>query len=131
MQTILLYTATGQYNLGDEVITQAEIEFLGEKIPSVTIVLPTYNPESVLKKSSRVVYRSYFPNAITKKPIANLLAAWFLIWDTFRSSAVLIGGGGLIFDREAGKSFGRLINQWKLRVWIAKLFGKPIYTVGL
>jgi polysaccharide pyruvyl transferase WcaK-like protein len=43
MRRILLYTAAGQANLGDEYILQTELAYLTERYPAAQITIATYD----------------------------------------------------------------------------------------
>jgi polysaccharide pyruvyl transferase WcaK-like protein len=43
MRRILLYTAAGQANLGDEYILQTELAYLTERYPTAQITIATYD----------------------------------------------------------------------------------------
>lgn len=45
---VLIMTATGCYNLGDEIILKAEVEFIKSQYENVDITVFTYDPKSTL-----------------------------------------------------------------------------------
>lgn len=45
---VLIMTATGCYNLGDEIILKAEVEYLVSRYINIDIVVFTYDKESTL-----------------------------------------------------------------------------------
>lgn len=73
-----------------------------------------------MPRDETIEYISYFPNHAKTKPLQNI---WYFL-RTFlvvrKSDAVIVGGGGLLYDNEDGQSFDRLLSQWKLRVRIVE-----------
>lgn len=129
-----LFTATGAYNLGDELILLQEYTYLKSRHPDATFSVFTYDTKSsLLPIDEAIEYVSYFPNQARTKPLRNL---WYLL-RTFlvirKSDAVIVGGGGLLYDNEDGQSFDKLLSQWKLRVKIAEFFNKPLiyWSLGI
>ena len=47
MRRILLYTAAGQANLGDELILEVELEYLKGRYPEACITIATYDPSGI------------------------------------------------------------------------------------
>ncbi len=63
MQRIVLYTATGAENLGDECILLAEYRFLRARYPDTEIRIASYNASSqILPSDPKITFFSYFPN---------------------------------------------------------------------
>ncbi|MDD2916542.1 MAG: polysaccharide pyruvyl transferase family protein [Candidatus Gracilibacteria bacterium] len=129
-----LLTATGAYNLGDELILLQEYEFIKKRHPEATFSVFTYDKKSsLLPRDETIEYISYFPNHAKTKPLQNI---WYFL-RTFlvvrKSDAVIVGGGGLLYDNEDGQSFDRLLSQWKLRVRIVEFLGKPLiyWSLGI
>ncbi|HBB27090.1 TPA: hypothetical protein DCZ36_01160 [Candidatus Gracilibacteria bacterium] len=129
-----LFTATGAYNLGDELILLQEYEYLKNRYKNASFSFFTYDEKSsLLPEDPMIEYLSYFPNHLKTRPIHNI---WYLLQTilTIRSSdAIIVGGGGLLYDNEEGQSFEKIVRQWKLRVWLAKFFGKPLtyWSLGI
>lgn len=129
-----LFTATGAYNLGDELILLQEYVYLRNRHPEATFSVFTYDEKSsLLPEDPAIEYLHYFPHHSKTRPLQNI---WYLIQTilVIRSSDfIIIGGGGLLYDNEEGQSFEKLLRQWKLRVWLAKFFGKPIvyWSLGI
>lgn len=69
----------------------------------------------------------YFPHALRRRPIANILTLFATIREIWRADMVVFGGGGLIYDNEPGQSYAKLRAEWLLRVWLARLLRRPIY----
>ncbi len=129
-----LFTATGAYNLGDELILLQEYTYLKNRHPEATFSVFTYDSAStLLPEDDAIEYLSYFPNHIRTKPLQNMWYAFQMIWAIYRSDAVIIGGGGLLYDNEEGQSFDRLLAPWKLRVRIIRFLRKPIiyWSLGI
>lgn len=92
MKNILIYAATGEYNLGDECIIFSEVEYLRNRYPEAIITIASYDPRSTLLPASDTVrYISYFPNDIRHKPIGNIVAFWKNLLQIYRSDLVIIG----------------------------------------
>jgi polysaccharide pyruvyl transferase WcaK-like protein len=129
---VLIMTATGSYNLGDEVILHEEMKFLhGHYGEMVDFVIFTHDRKSALFQDEEVTWAKYFPSGFMRNPLANI---WYLlrnIWIIARADIMIIGGGGLIFDNEEGVSFDALLFQWWLRTKIARMAGTTIVFLGI
>ena len=129
---ISLLTATGAYNLGDELILREEYEYLQDRYLEGYFTIFTDNSESsLLPKCSNIRYISYFPNHIKSRPFQNIVYLIQNILAIRSSDLIVIGGGGLIYDNESGQSFDRLLTKWKIRIWLADFFHKPIFYWSL
>lgn len=126
---ISIFTATGHYNLGDELILLQEYEVLKEKYPNANFYIFTYNKKSSLIED-KVKYVKYFPNNIKKKPFKNIKYLWKNIVAIYKSDLIIIWGGWLIYESEI-QSSSFPIMQWKFRVFLAKLFGKKIVYLSI
>lgn len=129
-----LFTATGAYNLGDELILLQEYEYLHNRYPEATFTIFTYDRKgSLLPADPSIKYVCYFPDHIRTRPIQNILAFFETLFAIYASDRIIIGGGGLIYDNEEGQSFDMLVLQWWIRVWIVKFFRKPIiyWSLGI
>lgn len=134
MKRILIYTATGEFNLGDECIVTSEVEHLRKRFPEAHIEVVTYNPESTLLSSDpNIEMISYFPNTIRKHPLKNIVAFFQNIVSTFRADLIVVGGGGIFYDTESGQSFDKLRREWSLRFFFLQLFRKPVvfWSIGI
>ncbi len=129
---ISILTASGKYNLGDELILAEEFRHLKNHFPRATFSVFTYDTESLLINDSQIETMTFFPNKIKQKPLKNIIYFFQNIWTIFRSDLIVIGGGGLIYDRETQKNMLPMF-QWKARVFLAKLFRKKIlwWAVGI
>ena len=125
-------TATGSYNLWDEIILREELKFLhGHYGEMVDFTVFTHDKKSALFQDESVTWAMYFPHAFWRHPIANI---WYLIaniWRISRADILLIGWGGLLFDNEEGVSFSRLLSQWYFRTKIARMMGTTIVYLGI
>lgn len=129
-----LFTATGAYNLGDELILLQEYLYLKNRHPEATFSVFTYDrASSLLPEDGAIEYLSYFPNHMRTKPLQNIWYAFRMIFAIHRSDAVIIGGGGLLYDNEEGQSFDKLLAPWKLRVRIIRFLHKPLiyWSLGI
>jgi polysaccharide pyruvyl transferase WcaK-like protein len=129
---VLIMTATGSYNLWDEIILREELKFLhGHYGEMVDFTVFTHDKKSALFQDDSVHWSKYFPHGLFRNPLANI---WYLlvnVWKISRADILLIGGGGVIFDNEEGVSFTNLINQWYFRTKIARLSGTTIVYLGI
>ncbi len=120
-------TATGSYNLWDEIILQEELKFLHWHYwEMVDFIVFTHDRKSSLIQDESIHWTKYFPHGLFRNPLANI---WYLIrnvWLIVRADFMIIGWWGIIFDNEAGISFNNLINQWWFRTKIARLSGTTI-----
>lgn len=125
-------TATGSYNLWDEVILKEELNFLhGHYGEMVDFTIFTHDKKSALFQDDSIAWTTYFPHAFFRNPIANI---WYFIvnvWKICRADILIIGGWGLVFDNEEGVSFGTLIRQWYFRTKLARLAGTTIVYLGI
>lgn len=131
---ISLLTATGAYNLGDELILAQEHEYLNARYPGAIFHVFTYDPESsLLPKDKKIRDISYFPNNLRKHPFANIAFFFENLITLATSDLIVIGGGGLIYDNESGQSFSKLLTEWKIRIFIARLFHIPVlyWSLGI
>lgn len=133
---ILLFTATGAENLGDELITLTEIQYLQKLYQSCHITVFSHDilrtkrfllSQNVSLEKIRI--QEYFPNYLRKRPLRNIWLLWETIIAIKESQHVYIGGGGLLYGKsEEGHSPLRL---WWMRARIAKFFRKPITYLSL
>ena len=129
MKRVLLYTATGCGNLGDECILLAEYRLLREFFGDGTeFAVATYfgKEGDLLPEDKNIVRFSYFPNGFFAHPIRNIGYFFRNAYEMVRADAVVIGGGGLFYDTEAGQSFRKQRLEWAIRIRLAKLFRKII-----
>lgn len=129
---ILIMTATGKSNLGDELILREEIRFLRSRYGDVSITVCTYNPKvHLIADPSGIRFISYFPNHLLTRPLQNIWYFFSNILTIYRSDIVIVGGGGIIFDNEPGISFGNLLRQWYFRTKIARIAGTLLLFWGI
>ena len=124
-------TASGDFNLWDELILQEEVKFLQKHYGNVAITAFTYDFASPIIKDPSVRFLHYFPTNFWKNPIGNI---WYLIrniWTISRADILVIGWGGILFDNEPGVSFSKLISQWAFRVKIARISGTTLLFWGI
>lgn len=92
MKNILIYAATGEYNLGDECIISSEVEYLKNRFPDAIITIASYDSRSTLLPISESIrHISYFPNNIRRQPFKNIGAFWKNLLQIYRSDLVIIG----------------------------------------
>lgn len=134
MKNILIYTATGEYNLGDECILASEVAYLRKRFPVATIRIVTYDPlSSLVPVDPEISTISYFPNRIRKHPLKNFIAFFQNIVSIFQADMIVVGGGGIFYDTEFGQSFDTLRRTWSLRFFCMQLFKKPVvfWSIGI
>lgn len=133
---ILLFTATGAENLGDELITLCEIHHLLWLYPDTSITLFSHDImrtkrflRSQNTNQENITIQEYFPNYLKKKPLKNIKLFWETIKSIKNADRVFIGGGGLLYSRsEEGHSPLRL---WWMRVVLVKMLQKPLTYLSL
>lgn len=128
---ILLMTATGAYNLWDELILREEVNFLRSHYGNVEITIFTYDKKSSLIEGEDLHYVKYFPSGFFQNPIANIWYFFHNIITIWRADVLIIGGGGIIFDNEPGVSFGTLLWQWYFRIKTARIAGTTLLFWGI
>lgn len=79
MKTLILMTASGAENLGDELITLCEIEHFRNENTEMRIILFSHNPERSWRflRSQNISEKNltilpYFPTHIKKHPLKNI-----------------------------------------------------------
>jgi polysaccharide pyruvyl transferase WcaK-like protein len=72
-------------------------------------------------------YISYFPNHLRRSPLKNIGYLIQNIWAILRADLVIIGGGGLFYDGEAGQSFMSQKWGWGMRLFFIQLFQKKLF----
>lgn len=103
-------TATGSYNLGDEIILREELAFLhGHYGEMVDFTIFTHDKKSALFQDDSVTWATYFPHAFWSNPFANIGYFFMNIYRIWKADILIVGGGGLIFDNEEGISFDSLM----------------------
>lgn len=132
MKQILIYTASGKRNLGDELILLSEYQFLRARYGEARIVYATYDSRSnLLPKDPLVSSIGYFPDHIKQKFVRNIRTFIRSFFETRKSDLVIIGGGGLIYDDEQGQSFPKLLLEWSIRLAFARFWKVPVLFWGL
>lgn len=133
---ILLFTATGAENLGDELITLCEIRQLKSIYPSSSITIFSHDImrttrflQSQNPTLENIAIQEYFPNYLRKKPFRNIKLLWETLKTIKSTDHVYIGGGGLLYSRdEEGHSPIRL---WWMRAILIKILRKPLTYLSL
>lgn len=129
---IVLFAASGAYNLGDEAIVRSEIAFLRDRYPGVRIAVSTYDPRSTLLPETWGIRSfSYFPNGLRKRPFANLGYLLRTVREIFTADLVVIGGGGILYDNEGAQSFPKQVFEWRIRTFLARCFRKRVLFWGI
>lgn len=88
----LLMTATGSYNLGDEIILQEELRFLqGHYGTAVSFKVFTHDPKSAFFADPDAPFITYFPHAFWRNPFANIFYFIQNIWLIMKADILIIG----------------------------------------
>lgn len=87
---ILIMTASGAYNLGDELILQEEVRFLQKHYVNVDITAFTYDPKSAILNDPSVHFVHYFPTNFWKNPFANIAYLIRNIWIIAKAEILVI-----------------------------------------
>ncbi|MCA9378450.1 hypothetical protein KC711_06255 [Candidatus Peregrinibacteria bacterium] len=79
MKKIILMTALGAGNLGDELIAWCEYQYIREHFPRAKLSVYTYHETSGLfaklaDKDHLVCMKKYFPSDIRKHPLKNIVS---------------------------------------------------------
>ncbi len=100
MNSIVLMTATGAENLGDELITLCEIQSFRDKNSDVNITLFSHDPSRTLRffrsqnlSEKNLTILSYFPTALRKHPLKNIIYFSKTIQSFWNAKHIYIGGG--------------------------------------
>ncbi len=136
MRKICLFTATGAENLGDELITLCEIREFLKYDANIHITLFSHDADRTRRfllfqklALENITIKEYFPSHIRKQPLKNLSLFWQTLKNIKKADHIFIGGGGLFYGRsEEGHS---PIKLWWMRIFLAKLFRKPITYLSL
>jgi polysaccharide pyruvyl transferase WcaK-like protein len=128
---IIIMTASGDYNLWDELILQEEVRFLQKHYGNVDITAFTYDKKSVIINDPSVHLIHYFPTSFFRKPLANIGYFFQNIWRIAKADILVIGWGGIIFDNEPGVSFSKLLTQWVYRVKVARIAWTTLLFWGI
>lgn len=102
---IVLFTATGAENLGDELITLCEIQSF-RALSETEITIFSHDRDRTKRffisqnmSLENITIREYFPNGIKKHPLKNLKLFWETLMTLKNTDRVYIGGGGLLYSR--------------------------------
>ena len=103
---IVLFTATGAENLGDELITLCEVRSFQSIFPAIHITIFSHDIERTRRfllsqkiSIENIVLKEYFPNNIRKHPLKNIYFLWHTIRSIQQADHVYIGGGGLLYGK--------------------------------
>lgn len=103
---IVLFTATGAENLGDELITLCEIQRFLSEDKNTQIILFSHDINRTKRfllsqkvSLEQVLFQEYFPNAFRTHPIRNMRLFWQTIVSIKNADHVYIGGGGLLYSK--------------------------------
>ncbi len=104
---IVLFTATGAENLGDELITLCEIQRFLLKDKDIQITLFSHDIQRTRRfllsqkiSLEHVYIQEYFPNAFRVHPLRNIRLFWQMLVSIKNTDQVYIGGGGLLYSKK-------------------------------
>ena len=131
---IVLFTATGAENLGDELITLCEIRYFQSIDKEITLF--SHDIERTRRfllaqkiSLADILIKEYFPNALRKQPFKNIKLFWETVKTIRNANHVYVGGGGLLYSKnEEGHSPLRL---WWMRAVLVHFFRKPLTYLSL
>jgi len=90
---ISILTASGKFNLGDELILKQEYTILKKFFPEASFSIFTYDRASTLFQNEKVEFISFFPNKIKSRPLQNVIYLIQNIIAIAKSNLVVMGGG--------------------------------------
>lgn len=133
---IVLFTATGAENLGDELITLCEIREFLKNNEETHITLFSHDIERTKRFLisqklwlNNINIKEYFPNALRKHPFRNIGLFWETVKAIKKSDHVYIGGGGLLYSKN--EEWRSPLRLWWMRVFLAQICRKPITYLSL
>lgn len=135
-RNIILMTATGAENLGDELITFCELIQLREKNPETTITLFSHDPSRTWRflrsqniEEENLKILPYFPTHIRENIWKNIIYFTKTLQSFFTADHIYIGGGGLLYGVK--EEWHSPILLWWLRAKMAKFLKKPVTYLSL
>lgn len=130
-KNIFIMVLSGAYNLGDELILRSEIDTFQSQNPDANFYISTYDENSFLGSKNNIHFLSFFPNNFKRHFLKNIGYFFKHIYATWKADRIIIGGGGIFFDNEPGISFQKNLLEWKIRLFFARLFRKPVTFLGI
>lgn len=130
MKKITICGYYGYRNVGDEAILEAIVGILKEKRPDLEIIVFSGNPEET--SAQHGVESVYIGENVTIRKFfnfKNISKTIHIVKTVFQSDLLLIGGGGIIHDR----NLHIIAKFWINKIILGKLFHKPImlYAPGV
>jgi polysaccharide pyruvyl transferase WcaK-like protein len=136
MKTLILMTASGAENLGDELITLCEIQNFRAENAEVKIMMFSHDPERSLRfirsqniEEKNLTILPYFPTYIKKHPLANIYYFFQTLRTIYISNHVYIWWGGLLYG--STEEWHSPLRLWWMRAKMAKMFGRPVTYLAL
>jgi len=136
MKTIILMTASGAENLGDELITLCEMQNFRAGNSEINIILFSHRPERTLRflrsqnfAEKNLIILPYFPMNIRHTPFENISYFFKTLRAIHRSQHIYVGGGWLLYS--ASEEWHSPLKLWWMRAILAKIFKKPITYLSL
>lgn len=133
---IVLFTATGAENLGDELITLCEVQRFLSNNKDIQITLFSHDIQRTKrfflsqKLSLEYVHiQEYFPNAFRSHPIRNIWLFLQTLKSIKNADHVYVGGGGLLYSKNEEWKSPLLL--WSLRARIIRFFWKLLTYLSL
>ncbi len=133
MKKISIFASIWAQNLWDELILKNEIELLKSEFWEGSLFkVASYDVKNPVFQIQGTSYFEYFPIGIKnpKNILRNMRNFLHFLAVTVWSDIVVIGGWWIIYDSEI-QSVWNPLNQWLLRVKIARFFRKKIYFYAL
>lgn len=132
---VTLFTATGAENLGDELIALCEIREL-LKVENISIALFSHDVARTKRflasqncPLEQIVIQEYFPNALRKQPLKNIILLWQTIMTIAKTDRVYIGGGGLLYSKN--EEWHSPLLLWSFRAMMSKILRKQITYLSI
>lgn len=101
---VVLFTATGAENLGDELITLCEIRYFQSMGKDITLFSHDVERTRRFLLSQKIsladiAIKEYFPNALKKHPFKNIQLFWETAKIIKNADHIYVGGGGLLYSK--------------------------------
>jgi len=126
-----IFASIGEGNVGDELVLGGVITELRELDQTAKITVFSHNPGETRKMHPDVNVERIIPTGVrTFLRWVLTPGFWRGIRTLLRSDYVVIGGGGLLYDREVGRGVNPIL-VWFLRCFFFRLLGRKIILYGI
>lgn len=131
---IVLFTATGAENLGDELITLCEIRYFEKTNTHITVFSHDVARTKRFLVSQNIslehiTIEEYFPNGLRKHPLKNIKLLCKTIKIIRDTDHIYVGWGGLLYSKN--EEWHSPLRLWWMRAVITKFFKKPLTYLSL